>query len=128
MRSPGRRGRLPAQGPGDRHQTPRACPACDPAGPACLQHRDADGLLERLRTPAAPPDARAGTPTRIGWIDWIEWIDVIVRVVTEARRPVASPMSADPASEMTTRTGNTVPETHVTAMFDSIAPVYDRMN
>jgi demethylmenaquinone methyltransferase/2-methoxy-6-polyprenyl-1,4-benzoquinol methylase len=32
------------------------------------------------------------------------------------------------AIDSTSRTGNTVPEPRVTAMFDSIAPVYDRMN
>ncbi len=40
--------------------------------------------------------------------------------------------SSDPAAPMTSgmdgRSGNAVPETRVTAMFDAIAPVYDRMN
>ena len=35
---------------------------------------------------------------------------------------------AQPSKERTTRSGNTVPEPRVTTMFDSIAPVYDRMN
>jgi demethylmenaquinone methyltransferase/2-methoxy-6-polyprenyl-1,4-benzoquinol methylase len=33
-----------------------------------------------------------------------------------------------PSTERASRTGNTVPESRVTTMFDSIAPVYDRMN
>jgi demethylmenaquinone methyltransferase/2-methoxy-6-polyprenyl-1,4-benzoquinol methylase len=33
-----------------------------------------------------------------------------------------------PSKERPTRSGNTVPEPRVTTMFDSIAPVYDRMN
>ncbi len=34
----------------------------------------------------------------------------------------------EPSKDRPTRSGNTVPEPRVTTMFDSIAPVYDRMN
>jgi demethylmenaquinone methyltransferase / 2-methoxy-6-polyprenyl-1,4-benzoquinol methylase len=49
--------------------------------------------------------------------------------VSEAERPAAE--SAEPAEAEAThrsRTGNPVPEPRVASMFDSIAPVYDRMN
>jgi demethylmenaquinone methyltransferase/2-methoxy-6-polyprenyl-1,4-benzoquinol methylase len=52
----------------------------------------------------------------------------------EAARGVANRESADTAAareavaQEAIRTGNTVPEPSVTSMFDSIAPVYDRMN
>jgi demethylmenaquinone methyltransferase/2-methoxy-6-polyprenyl-1,4-benzoquinol methylase len=48
--------------------------------------------------------------------------------VTDAQRPAAVAAGADPLTETTSRIGNTVPEPRVTTMFDSIAPVYDRMN
>lgn len=40
----------------------------------------------------------------------------------------APPRSRDPESATEPRSGNTVPEDRVSAMFDEIAPVYDRMN
>ena len=52
----------------------------------------------------------------------------------EAARGAANRESADTAgareaaAQEVVRTGNTVPEPSVTSMFDSIAPVYDRMN
>ena len=46
----------------------------------------------------------------------------------DARRPVDGPAAADSATPAASRAGNAVPEPHVTTMFDSIAPVYDRMN
>ena len=48
--------------------------------------------------------------------------------MTDAQRPAAVAAGADPLTETTSRIGNTVPEPRVTTMFDSIAPVYDRMN
>jgi demethylmenaquinone methyltransferase / 2-methoxy-6-polyprenyl-1,4-benzoquinol methylase len=48
--------------------------------------------------------------------------------VTDAQRPAGVAAGADPLTETTSRIGNTVPEPRVTTMFDSIAPVYDRMN
>lgn len=44
----------------------------------------------------------------------------------QAAAPLPGPMPASPSQ--TTRAGNTVPESRVTGMFDSIAPVYDHMN
>ncbi len=38
------------------------------------------------------------------------------------------PKAADPISSPASRSGNNVPEPDVAALFDSIAPVYDRMN
>jgi demethylmenaquinone methyltransferase/2-methoxy-6-polyprenyl-1,4-benzoquinol methylase len=49
--------------------------------------------------------------------------------VSEARRPAEA--SVDPSatdSRHQSRSGNPVPEPRVASMFDSIAPVYDRMN
>lgn len=48
--------------------------------------------------------------------------------MTEAQRPAGA--SAGPGSKMRSagRKGNPVPEPRVATMFDSIAPVYDRMN
>ena len=48
--------------------------------------------------------------------------------MTDAQRPAAVAAGAAPLTETTSRIGNTVPEPRVTTMFDSIAPVYDRMN
>ena len=49
--------------------------------------------------------------------------------MSEARRPAEE--SVDPSetdSPHRSRSGNPVPEPRVASMFDSIAPVYDRMN
>lgn len=48
--------------------------------------------------------------------------------MTETRRPVEGSAGADSTTQNVSRTGNAVPEPSVTTMFDSIAPVYDRMN
>ena len=45
-----------------------------------------------------------------------------------SRDSAGSAAARDAAAEEAIRTGNTVPEPSVTFMFDSIAPVYDRMN
>ena len=45
-----------------------------------------------------------------------------------ANRESADAAARDAAAQEGVRTGNTVPEPSVTSMFDSIAPVYDRMN
>jgi demethylmenaquinone methyltransferase/2-methoxy-6-polyprenyl-1,4-benzoquinol methylase len=48
--------------------------------------------------------------------------------VTGGRGPDSEAARAEARAQEASRTGNTVPEPSVTTMFDSIAPVYDRMN
>jgi demethylmenaquinone methyltransferase/2-methoxy-6-polyprenyl-1,4-benzoquinol methylase len=48
--------------------------------------------------------------------------------VSETGRPSGNPVDPETESQSQSRTGNTVPESRVASMFDSIAPVYDRMN
>ncbi len=48
--------------------------------------------------------------------------------MTGTDRPAEKPVAGDKAASAASRTGNTVPEPRVTNLFDSIAPVYDRMN
>jgi len=48
--------------------------------------------------------------------------------VTGAQIPAGGVAGGGSAIDSASRTGNTVPEPRVTTMFDSIAPVYDRMN
>jgi len=48
--------------------------------------------------------------------------------VTGARETVKGAVGANPGTEAGDRRGNAVAEPRVTRMFDSIAPVYDRMN
>jgi demethylmenaquinone methyltransferase/2-methoxy-6-polyprenyl-1,4-benzoquinol methylase len=48
--------------------------------------------------------------------------------VTDAQSPVEGAAGTSSETETVSRVGNRVPEPRVTTMFDSIAPVYDRMN
>jgi len=48
--------------------------------------------------------------------------------VTGASEPAGRPVGAGTGTHAGSRTGNRVPAPRVTTMFDSIAPVYDRMN
>ena len=48
--------------------------------------------------------------------------------MTEAQRPAGNSVDAGSGVQPSSRKGNVVPEPRVTTMFDSIAPVYDRMN
>jgi demethylmenaquinone methyltransferase/2-methoxy-6-polyprenyl-1,4-benzoquinol methylase len=48
--------------------------------------------------------------------------------VTGANEPDSEAARAEAKARGASRTGNAVPEPRVTTMFDSIAPVYDRMN
>lgn len=48
--------------------------------------------------------------------------------MTGARRPAEGAVGEGTAQDAAGRAGNPVPEPSVTSMFDSIAPVYDRMN
>jgi len=48
--------------------------------------------------------------------------------VTGGHGPDSEAARAEARAQAASRTGNTVPEPSVTTMFDSIAPVYDRMN
>jgi demethylmenaquinone methyltransferase/2-methoxy-6-polyprenyl-1,4-benzoquinol methylase len=47
---------------------------------------------------------------------------------SEAAAPVPGPVSGPPISPSRPRAGNAVPEARVAALFDDIAPVYDRVN
>ena len=48
--------------------------------------------------------------------------------MTEAKRPGDGAAPEEATSRVNSRSGNPVPEPRVATMFDSIAPVYDRMN